>query len=442
MGKIKTYFVCNQCGATSPKWVGKCPECGSWNSFTEEITEKSNQPQNSTSKNYQILKLRDIKGVEVDRFSTNIKEFDQVLGGGIVKGSVVLIGGEPGIGKSTIMLQIASLLSRFNKKVVYFSGEESTSQIKIRASRLEIEESDMDVISTNSYESVDEVLRNNSYDYAIIDSIQTFYSAEINSAAGTISQIKNITHSLVEIAKSLGITVFIVGQVTKEGSIAGPKVLEHLVDTVLYFEGDYNRGIRILRSVKNRFGPTNEVGFFEMQDKGLKEISYKELLNSTNNLPGRALTSVMEGTRIFLVEVESLVTQTFFNFSKRNANGFDTNRLQMLSAILEKKGGLNIGNHDIYLNVAGGLKINEPAADLAICASLISAYKNKPLPESSIFIGEVSLTGEIRNISNTKSRISEALKLGIKNVYAPGNLDEKGIESFRVDNIFSLINYI
>lgn len=442
MGKVKTYFVCNQCGATSPKWVGKCPECGSWNSFTEEIAEKSNISQNNIPKNYQILKLKDIKGIEVERFSTNIKEFDQVLGGGIVKGSVVLIGGEPGIGKSTIMLQIASILSKFNKKIIYFSGEESTSQIKIRANRLGIEESNIDIVSTNSYESVDEVLRNNFYDYAIIDSIQTFYSAEISSAAGTVSQIKNITHLLVEIAKSIGTTIFIVGQVTKEGSIAGPKVLEHLVDTVLYFEGDYNRGIRILRSVKNRFGPTNEVGFFEMQDKGLKEISYKELLNSRNNLPGRALTSVMEGTRIFLVEVESLVTQTFFNFSKRNANGFDINRLQMLSAILEKKGGLNIGNHDIYLNVAGGLKINEPAADLAICASLISAYKNKPLPESSIFIGEVSLTGEVRNISNAKNRISEALKLGIKNIYAPDNFNEKGIESFRVDNIFSLINYI
>lgn len=235
---------------------------------------------------------------------------------------------------------------------------------------------ELDIVSTNSFENIQEILKSNFYDYAIIDSIQTFYSEEISSAAGTVSQIKHITHNLVEIAKSIGTTIFIIGQVTKEGSIAGPKVLEHLVDTVLYFEGDYNRGIRILRSVKNRFGPTNEVGFFEMSDKGLKEISYKELLISSSNFSGRALTSIMEGTRFFLVEVESLVTPTFFNFSKRIANGFDLNRLNMIAAILEKRGGLNISNHDIYLSIAGGLKINEPAADLAISASLISAFKN------------------------------------------------------------------
>lgn len=442
MGKIKSHFVCNQCGAVSPKWVGKCPECGSWNSFTEEVEEKNPPNQPKSARNYEVVKLKEIKGIEVDRFATGIKEFDQVLGGGIVKGSVILIGGEPGIGKSTIMLQIASILSDFGKKVVYISGEESTAQIKIRAQRLGIEESDTDIISTNSFESVDQFLRNNYYDYAIVDSIQTFYASDISSAAGTVSQIKNITHTLVEIAKSTGTTVFIIGQVTKEGSIAGPKVLEHLVDTVLYFEGDYSRGIRILRSVKNRFGPTNEVGFFEMLDKGLKEISYKELLTSRNNYPGRALTSVMEGTRILLVEVESLVTQTFFNFSKRYANGFDVNRLHMLAAILEKKGGLNIGNHDIYLNVAGGLKINEPAADLAICASLVSSFKNKPLPDSSLFIGEVSLTGEVRNVSNIKNRIGEAIKLNIKNFYLPGSIREDDVESFKIGTISDLINYI
>ncbi|ADR18909.1 DNA repair protein RadA [Calditerrivibrio nitroreducens] len=442
MPKIKSHFVCNQCGAISPKWVGKCPECGSWNSFTEEIIDKKEDKNQSTPKNISIKKLSSISGIEVDRFITGIKEFDQVLGGGLVKGSVILIGGEPGIGKSTIMLQISAILTNEKKKVIYFSGEESYSQIKIRADRLGIGNIELDIVSTNSFENIQEILKSNFYDYAIIDSIQTFYSEEISSAAGTVSQIKHITHNLVEIAKSIGTTIFIIGQVTKEGSIAGPKVLEHLVDTVLYFEGDYNRGIRILRSVKNRFGPTNEVGFFEMSDKGLKEISYKELLISSSNFSGRALTSIMEGTRFFLVEVESLVTPTFFNFSKRIANGFDLNRLNMIAAILEKRGGLNISNHDIYLSIAGGLKINEPAADLAISASLISAFKNTPLPESSIFIGEVSLTGEVRQVSNLKNRINEALKLNIKNIFAPGKLDEKDLNFYSINNILDLIKYL
>ncbi len=443
MAKIKSQFICNQCGAVSPKWVGKCPECGSWNSFTEEVVEpKDSKKQNTINTVSQIKKLSSISGVEVDRFITGIKEFDQVLGGGLVKGSVILIGGEPGIGKSTIMLQISSILSNHKKKVIYFSGEESYSQIKIRADRLGIGDADIDIISTNSFESICDVLKNSFYDYAVVDSIQTFYSEDISSAAGTVSQIKHITHSLVEIAKSRGTTVFIIGQVTKEGSIAGPKVLEHLVDTVLYFEGDYSRGIRILRSVKNRFGPTNEVGFFEMSDKGLTEISYKDLLISNTNYAGRALTSIMEGTRFFLVEVESLVTPTFFNFSKRIANGFDLNRLNMLAAILEKRGGLNIANHDIYLSVAGGLKINETAADLAIAASLISAFRNQPLPELSLFIGEVSLTGEIRQISNLKNRINEALKLNIKNIFAPGNLQEKDLNFYSVNNIIDLIKLL
>lgn len=442
MPKIKSHFVCNQCGAISPKWVGKCPECGSWNSFTEEIIDKKEDKNQSTPKNISIKKLSSISGIEVDRFITGIKEFDQVLGGGLVKGSVILIGGEPGIGKSTIMLQISAILTNEKKKVIYFSGEESYSQIKIRADRLGIGNIELDIVSTNSFENIQEILKSNFYDYAIIDSIQTFYSEEISSAAGTVSQIKHITHNLVEIAKSIGTTIFIIGQVTKEGSIAGPKVLEHLVDTVLYFEGDYNRGIRILRSVKNRFGPTNEVGFFEMSDKGLKEISYKELLISSSNFSGRALTSIMEGTRFFLVEVESLVTPTFFNFSKRIANGFDLNRLNMIAAILEKRVGLNISNHDIYLSIAGGLKINEPAADLAISASLISAFKNTPLPESSIFIGEVSLTGEVRQVSNLKNRINEALKLNIKNIFAPGKLDEKDLNFYSINNILDLIKYL
>jgi len=442
MAKTKSHFVCNTCGAISPKWVGKCTECGAWNSFTEEIIETKEVKKQSNFSSSPIKKLSSISGIELDRFVTGIKEFDQVLGGGLVKGSVILIGGEPGIGKSTIMLQISALLSNKKKKVIYFSGEESYSQIKIRADRLNIGNVEVDIVSTNSFEAVLETLKNNIYDYAIIDSIQTFYSEEISSAAGKVSQIKHITHYLVEIAKTIGTTVFVIGQVTKEGSIAGPKVLEHLVDTVLYFEGDYNRGIRILRSVKNRFGPTNEVGFFEMSDKGLIEISYKDLLNSSTNYAGRALTSIMEGTRFFLVEVESLVTPTFFNFSKRIANGFDLNRLNMIAAILEKRGGLNIANHDIYLSIAGGLKINEPAADLAIAASLISAFKNQPLTESSIFIGELSLTGEIRQISNLKNRINEALKLNIKNIFAPGALKEQNLNFYSINNIIDLIKYI
>ncbi|MCX8085048.1 MAG: DNA repair protein RadA [Calditerrivibrio sp.] len=442
MGKNKTRFVCNQCGAISPKWIGKCPECGAWNSFTEEAIEPPSDKQKKENSQIHIKKLKEISGIEVDRFKTGLKELDQVLGGGIVKGSVILIGGEPGIGKSTIMLQVSHILSNKNKKIVYFSGEESYSQIKIRADRLNIGNSDIDIVSTNSFESIIDILKSNYYDYAIVDSIQTFYSEDITSAAGTVSQIKHITHHLVEFAKSKGTTIFIIGQVTKEGSIAGPKVLEHLVDTVLYFEGDYNRGIRILRSVKNRFGPTNEVGFFEMSDKGLFEISYKDLISNEKSFPGRALTSIMEGTRFFLAEVESLVTQTYFNFSKRISNGFDLNRLNMLAAILEKKGGLTISNHDIYLSIAGGLKINEPAADLAICASLISSFKNIPLPESSIFIGEVSLTGEVRQVSNLRNRINEALKINIKNIYAPGLIEDKGMNFYSINNILDLIKHL
>ncbi|MBC7196404.1 MAG: DNA repair protein RadA, partial [Deferribacterales bacterium] len=319
MAKKKTNYICQSCGAVAPKWTGKCPECGAWNSFVEEVIEDVTTKKAYSVENRPIL-LSEIRGLEVDRTTSGINEFDQVLGGGIVKGSVVLIGGEPGIGKSTIMLQIASKLSELKKSVLYLSGEESASQIKLRAERLKVNSSSVSILSTTNINDLFGNLDENSYEFIFIDSIQTVYSKDLNSSAGTVGQIRYVTQLLVELAKSKGVTVFLVGQVTKDGAIAGPKVLEHLVDTVLYFEGDYTRGIRILRAVKNRFGSTNEVGLFEMKSEGLKEISTLAFINSSETAPGRAMAVTLEGTRPIVIEIQSLVSNTYFNFSKRNVN--------------------------------------------------------------------------------------------------------------------------
>jgi DNA repair protein RadA/Sms len=441
MAKKKTRYVCRECGCISPKWAGKCPECGSWDSFDEEVEEKSNI-ESKTLVNVNLVKLSDIEGIEVERVTTGIGELDQVLGGGVVKGSVVLIGGEPGIGKSTIMLQVASILNK-HKKVLYVSGEESPSQISLRADRLGLKKDDFYVVSTNDLDAVLSAIEKENLGYIVIDSIQTIHSKDITSAAGTVSQIKYITYRLVELAKSKGISVFIVGQVTKDGAIAGPKVLEHLVDTVLYFEGDYSRGLRILRAVKNRFGPTNEVGIFEMKNEGLVELDGFSLIDKDGNSPGRIFTPVMEGTRVFMVEIQALVTSTFYNFPKRNATGFDLNRLQMLVAILEKKVGLSISSSDIYLNVAGGLKINEPSADLAVCAAIMSSFMDKPSTTDRIFIGEVGLTGRVRNVSNIKGRLQEAEKFGFNSAVYPEPKEKiKQMTNLIINNITELRDFI
>jgi len=431
VAKKKSKYVCQSCGYVSPGWIGKCPECNSWSSFVEEApVEEITAAIAKRSPKAKPISLKDVKGLETERTPTGMPELDQVLGGGLVKGSVLLVGGEPGIGKSTIMLQCAGILSRDRLKVLYVSGEESAAQLRLRADRLGVADNEIDILSTNSLEDVLQACEEERPDYIILDSIQTVASDDLNSAAGTVGQVKHVTYRLVELAKSRGITVMIVGQVTKDGYIAGPKVLEHLVDTVLYFEGDYSRGVRILRSVKNRFGPTNEVGIFEMTDKGLVELnSYSFVEDKQDTSAGRVFVPVMEGTRAFLVEVQALVAPTFYQYPKRNCMGFDLNRLNMLLAVLEKKGGLNLAGSDIYINVAGGMKITETSADLAICAAIVSSFRDRPIDPQTTFIGEVGLTGVIRPVSNMGSRLSESYKMGIRKYFTPEKVEfDKTIE--------------
>lgn len=445
MAKLKTSYICQNCGAVHSKWMGKCTECDTWNSLVEEVVEKSSASKNSLSQNYTPKNtpvfLKNIEGIEQVRFHTGINELDQVLGGGIVKGSVVLIGGEPGIGKSTVILQVCGILSLKNKKVLYVSGEESPTQIKMRAERLNVSPNDIELLSSTSFEDVLSAIESKNYDYLIIDSIQTITSAEILSAGGAVGQIRHVTYRLVEIAKSTGLTVFIIGQVTKDGNIAGPKVLEHLVDTVLYFEGDYSRGVRILRSVKNRFGSTDEVGVFEMSSLGLIEAGDKAFFDKDSmQASGKVICPVLEGTRPFLIEIQALVAPTFFQYPKRNATGYDNNRLAMLIAILEKKGGLNLSGADIYLNIAGGLKINEPSADLAVCAALISSYKDKPVPYTTAFAGEVGLTGEVRSVANIQGRINECIRFGVEKFYT--NFKDEKSENLKLINIKNIADLL
>ncbi|KAA0258341.1 DNA repair protein RadA [Deferribacter autotrophicus] len=441
MKKNKTYFICQTCGYKTPKWVGRCSECGSWNSFVEEIEVKK-ETIKSVEK-VELKRLDEVEGVEVERYSSGIKEFDQVLGGGVVKGGVVLIGGEPGIGKSTVMLQISYYMGNKGKKVFYFSGEESLPQLRIRSERLNLTKGDVFFSATNSFEAIYDILQRKRPDVAVIDSIQTIYSDELNSAAGTVSQVKFVTHKLVEVAKKNGISIFIIGQVTKDGVIAGPKVLEHLVDTVLYFEGDYERGLRILRAVKNRFGSTNEIGIFEMSEYGLVEYTNKALVDEDEGASGRAITVVMEGSRAFLVEIQALVSHTYFNYPRRNVTGFDLNRLNMLLAILEKKCGFNLSSCDVYLNVVGGLKITEPSVDLAVCAAVISSFKDIPLEQSIVFLGEVGLTGEIRTPFSMNLRVKEAKRYGFKKIIAKMNdISDFDVEVININNINELVNYI
>ena len=431
MAKKKSRYVCQNCGYVSPGWIGKCPECSSWSSFVEEIEEASAPAGKKAHEPYvSAVNLRDVRGLETERTHTGIGELDQVLGGGLVKGSVILVGGEPGIGKSTIMLQSAGILSVGSRKVLYVSGEESAAQIKLRAERLGIGTADISILPTNSLEDVLSALDSERFDYVVLDSIQTVASAELNSAAGTVGQVRHVTYRLVEVAKSRAITVLIVGQVTKDGYIAGPKLLEHLVDTVLYFEGDYSRGLRILRSVKNRFGPTDEVGIFEMSDKGLIELkNYSFADDADRSVSGRVNVPVIEGTRAFLVEVQALVAPTFYQFPKRNAMGIDVNRMNMLLAVLDKKGGLNLAGSDVYINVAGGMKITETSADLALCAAIVSSYREQAISPETTFIGEVGLTGTVRPVSNMKSRIAECYKMGVRKFYLPEKVEfDKKIE--------------
>lgn len=424
MAKIKTSYICSECGFESPKWYGKCPSCGEWNTLNEELN--SQQTKNSFSNSFstvnQVLALDDICGENDERIPTKIEEFDRVLGGGIVKGSLVLLSGDPGIGKSTILLQICQNLGSKGQKILYVSGEESANQIKLRAVRIGVTSKNLFILSQTDLATIVECIKAEKPDIVIIDSIQTMVYEQVNSSAGSITQVRECTNVFMHTAKGLGIPIFIVGHVNKDGAIAGPKVLEHIVDTVLYFEGERNYSYRILRGVKNRFGSTNEIGVFEMTADGLKEVLNPSLMmisGRPKNTSGTCVACVMEGTRPILAEVQGLVCATGFGTPRRMSTGFDYNRMSMLLAVLEKRAGYFFNNMDAYVNVVGGLKLDEPAADLTVALSLVSSLKDKAVDDKTIAFGEVGLAGEIRAVNNCEQRIAEAKRLGFERCIIP-----------------------
>lgn len=424
MAKIKTSYICSECGFESPKWYGKCPSCGEWNTLNEELN--SQQTKNSFSNSFstvnQVLALDDICGENDERIPTKIEEFDRVLGGGIVKGSLVLLSGDPGIGKSTILLQICQNLGSKGQKILYVSGEESANQIKLRAVRIGATTNNLFILSQTDLATIVECIKAEKPDIVIIDSIQTMVYGQVNSSAGSITQVRECTNVFMHTAKGLGIPIFIVGHVNKDGAIAGPKVLEHIVDTVLYFEGERNYSYRILRGVKNRFGSTNEIGVFEMTADGLKEVLNPSLMmisGRPKNTSGTCVACVMEGTRPILAEVQGLVCATGFGTPRRMSTGFDYNRMSMLLAVLEKRAGYFFNNMDAYVNVVGGLKLDEPAADLTVALALVSSLKDKAVDDKTIAFGEVGLAGEIRAVNNCEQRIAEAKRLGFERCIIP-----------------------
>ncbi|MDI3481028.1 MAG: hypothetical protein PWQ97_683 [Tepidanaerobacteraceae bacterium] len=416
--KEKKRYVCQQCGSIAVKWMGRCPECGSWNSIVEETVH----PANKSASNGAKPELIDVvEYSEEERIVTSMAELDRVLGGGIVPGSLVLVGGDPGIGKSTLMLQACGFLSAQNK-VLYVSGEESAKQLKLRASRLGIAGGQLYILAENDINVIENAVRELSPPVAVIDSIQTVYSPEMDSGPGSVSQIREATVRLMKLAKDAGPAIFVVGHVTKEGSLAGPKLLEHMVDCVLYFEGERYHSYRILRAVKNRFGSTNEIGIFEMRDKGLVEVESpsKYLLSGKlRGVSGSAVACVLEGTRPLLVEVQALVSDSGFNIPRRQTSGMDYNRAMLLVAVLEKKLGYSMSREDVYINVAGGIKIEEPAADLAAAVAMASSFKNRPVRENMVIIGEVGLAGEVRSAGFMERRVQEAAKLGFAEAVIP-----------------------
>lgn len=423
MAKSKTVFFCGECGYESAKWLGQCPVCKAWNAFSEAPAVKKGGSSLKPGVAASLpIKIKDVSLESDERVTTGISELDRVLGGGIVKGSLVLVGGDPGIGKSTLLLQMCAKLSDKNVSVLYVSGEESERQIAIRSERLGRQSSDMLLYCETDIEKIEAAIENGKPEVVIVDSIQTMYSSKADSAAGSISQVREVTSTLLRISKGLGVSVFIVGHVTKEGTVAGPRTLEHMVDTVLYFEGEDVASYRILRAVKNRFGSTNEVGVFDMGQTGLREVANPSeymLKGMPENAPGSVVACTMEGSRPILVEVQALVCQTNFNFPKRTTAGADYNRVNILIAVLEKRLGLNLGNCDAYVNVAGGLKINEPALDLAIVAALISSYRNRESKGKIIAFGEVGLTGEVRGVNLARLRLEEIAKFGENLVIIP-----------------------
>lgn len=417
-----TAFFCKECGYESAKWMGQCPACHEWNTFVEEPAVKPVKGVASAAAgNAEPVRISEVDTAETNRYSSGFGELDRVLGGGVVTGSMVLVGGDPGIGKSTILLQVCANIAE-SRKVLYVSGEESLRQIKMRADRIGEMPDNFLLLCETNLANIDAVIRKHKPDAVVIDSIQTMYCESSDSAPGSVSQVRESTSLLMQIAKGLGITVFIVGHVTKEGVVAGPRVLEHMVDTVLYFEGERNETYRIIRAVKNRFGATNEIGVFEMCKEGLRQVlnpSEYMLSGRPQGEPGSVVACLMEGTRPVLVEIQALVCHTNFGMPRRTAVGADYNRMNLLMAVLEKKIGMQLSSCDAYLNIAGGLKVNEPALDLGMLLAVISSFRNIPVPEKTIVFGEVGLTGEVRAVSQAKQRIAEAVKLGFEECILP-----------------------
>lgn len=436
--KAKTIFVCNECGYESAKWMGKCPACNSWNTFFEEKISTKVESGKREKKIQEAPKpLNSFVGQDAQRTSTGYAELDRVLGGGLVKGSLVLVGGEPGIGKSTLILQLCDKV-KGEGKVLYVSGEESAEQIKLRADRLNIKNDDILFLGETDIDIIDQNIEELNPKLVIIDSMQTMYSEEISSAPGSVSQVREITSRIMKICKSRKITTIIIGHVTKDGNIAGPRVLEHMVDTVLYIEGERYFSYRMIRGVKNRFGSTNEVGMFEMQEKGMVEITNPSSIlisEKEDNPSGSVVVATVEGTRPLLVELQALVTQSVFGLPRRTANGIDYNRLTLLVAVMEKKAGFMLGNQDVYLNVVGGIKVNEPALDLGIILATASSFKNVSIPKGVIALGEVGLTGEVRTINMMEKRLKEAERLGFKKCIIPENNKKLLKESYKLDII-------
>lgn len=445
--QTKTVFICQSCGSQSPKWLGRCPECDEWNSFVEESL-RNNGAKGVRSVIADIVssdapkKLSAIEQKDLLRTNTQIGELDRVLGGGLVKGSAILVGGEPGIGKSTLMLQAANIISK-ERRVLYVSGEESLSQIKLRAQRLGLSSENLYIVNETDLVRIIEHIKDIKPYMAVIDSIQTTYCPQFLQNAGTVTQIKESAGMLTALAKSSGVSVFIIGHITKEGVIAGPKVLEHIVDSVIYFEGQKESPFRILRAIKNRFGATDEVGIFSMEEDGLKEVKDTSgifIQHKDNPLPGSSITAVIEGTRPFLVEIQALVTASSFGMARQRSMGFDLNRMVLLIAGLQKNIGLNLSDQDIYLNVAGGVRVNEPASDLAVTVAIASSFKNALVRQDTVIMGEVGLTSEVRRISQPGARVNEAKRLGYKRCMLPMSdykslRNLKGIELIGVDNV-------
>ncbi len=423
--KTKNVFICSECGYESPKWNGKCPGCGEWNTMNEEIKNISKQPVSSKpsviSDYAKPVLMNDISIDDEQRYKTGKPELDRVLGGGIVKGSLVLLGGDPGIGKSTILLQVCQYLGQ-SLKILYISGEESKRQLKLRAMRLGVDSSSLYVMSETDIEAICEHIRTEKPDLVMVDSIQTMNLTELSSSPGSVTQVRECTNMLMRTAKALEIPIIIVGHVNKEGSIAGPKVLEHIVDAVLYFEGDRQTSYRILRAVKNRYGSTNEIGVFQMTDTGLEEVENPSLMllsGRPKNVSGTCVACTIEGTRPILAEIQALATVSGYGNARRMSTGFDYNRIALLLAVLEKRAGYYFSNSDIYVNVVGGLRLDEPAVDLAVAMALVSSLKDTAIPESAIAFGEIGLAGEIRAVSQAQARVNEAVRLGFGNIVLP-----------------------